>query len=69
MVDHDGKPTPLGLQPFADSIDRVKIHSRCVANHNVGEIELGERYLFSWEPFEAGVPADVDDDIGLENIP
>jgi len=69
MIDDDRESPPLGLQPFPDPIDRVQVYPRNIADNNVREIEFGQGYLFSGKPFVTGVPANVDDDIRLEDIP
>src|SRR2546422_7588964 len=68
MIDDNRKPATLRLEPFANSIHGIKVDGWNRTNDDVGEIKLRERDLFAWQPFIAGMPADVDDDVSFEYI-
>ena len=68
MVDDSGESAALGLQTFADTIDRVKVNRGYRFDHDIREIEIGECDLFARKPFVAGVTADMDDNIRFEDV-
>jgi hypothetical protein len=68
VVDDDGVGTAFCLSTFAGVVDDEGVDVGCISDEGLGPAGVGKSEGFSGQPFEIAMFAEMDDDVGREDV-